>query len=308
MSKNATVLESAAGVLNTLAGQIDQILDLRRQAERFEMASWEYGGDTPDDLHHRQNLARQAASLRHQADQEAMQADSLAAGKLYELLSLVSIGFERAHRDQKQKDLYQEMEREQQKPLDHGAVKEDPYPELIYDALTGVFGLAKGLAKYAGKKAVEGTVETASIEASKEASEAVSETIQTGGRELSVDDYLKRLDQAEELYESFRKSNVDVQAIAKNTGMTEERVQRIKDHLFFKEHIKDHGVGSFEADYEIAQAWERLQNGTHKQNDLDLLNHELFESRFEGIFNTDYRTAHDKTVKSGRPWYPPEEE
>ncbi|WP_255473100.1 hypothetical protein [Rummeliibacillus sp. SL167] len=132
--------------------------------------------------------------------------------------------------------------------------------------------------------------------------------VQTGGRELSVDEYLKRLDEADDMYESFRKSKTDVNSIAKNTGMTEQRVQRIKDHLLFKEHIKEHGVGRFDSDYEIAQAWDRLQKGTHKKNDIDLLNHELFELRFEGIFKTDYRTAHDKTVESGRPWYPPEEE
>jgi hypothetical protein len=123
-----------------------------------------------------------------------------------------------------------------------------------------------------------------------------------------VDKYLQRLDEADEMYESFRKSNVDVQAIAKNTGVSENRVERIKEHLFFKEHIKEHGVGRFEADYEIVQAWDRLQKGTYKQNDIDLLNHELFESKFEGIFKTDYRTAHNRTVDSGRPWYPPEEE
>ncbi|SMF69976.1 pre-toxin TG domain-containing protein [Priestia filamentosa] len=131
---------------------------------------------------------------------------------------------------------------------------------------------------------------------------------QTGGRELSIDEYLKQLDKADEMYESFRKSKTDVPAIAKNTGMTEERVQRIKDHLFIKEHVKEHGVGRFDPDYAIGQAWERLQKGTYKKNDIDLLNHELFESKFEGIFKTDYRTAHDKTVESGRPWYPPEEE
>lgn len=86
------------------------------------------------------------------------------------------------------------------------------------------------------------------------------------------------------MYESFRKSKTDVNSIAKNTGMTEQRVQRIKDHLLFKEHIKEHGVGRFDSDYEIAQAWDRLQKGTHKKNDIDLLNHELFESRFEGKF------------------------
>ncbi|MGG2016534.1 T7SS effector LXG polymorphic toxin [Bacillus sp. S10(2024)] len=132
--------------------------------------------------------------------------------------------------------------------------------------------------------------------------------VQTGGRELSIDEYLKQLDQADEMYESFRKSKTDVQSIAKNTGITEQRVQRIKDHLFIKEHTKEHGVGRFDPDYEIAQAWDRLQKGTYNKNDIDLLNHELFESKFEGIFKTDYRTAHDKTVESGRPWYPPEEE
>ncbi|MBE1555937.1 hypothetical protein [Sporosarcina limicola] len=132
--------------------------------------------------------------------------------------------------------------------------------------------------------------------------------VQTGGRELSIDEYLKQLDKAEKMYESFRKSKMDVQSIVKNTGMAEHRVQRIKEHLFTKKHIKEHGVGRFDADYEIAQAWDRLQRGTYKKNDIDLLNHELFESKFEGIFKTNYRTAHDRTVDSGRPWYPPKEE
>ncbi|MBE0343670.1 type VII secretion protein, partial [Paenibacillus sp. 28ISP30-2] len=30
--------------------------------------------------------------------------------------------------------------------------------------------------------------------------------------------------------------------------------------------------------------------------------HELVESRFEGIFKTDYETAHNAAVRSGRPW------
>ncbi|MEC1114374.1 pre-toxin TG domain-containing protein, partial [Bacillus safensis] len=135
-----------------------------------------------------------------------------------------------------------------------------------------------------------------------------ADRVQTGGRELSIDAYLKQLDKAEEMYESFRKTKADIKPISKNTGMPEHRIQRIKEHLFIKEHIKEHGVGRFDSDYQIAQAWDRLQKGTYKKNDIDLLNHELFESKFEGIFKTDYRTAHDKTVESGRPWYPPKEE
>ncbi|WP_445818804.1 ribonuclease YeeF family protein [Bacillus sp. FSL M8-0077] len=135
-----------------------------------------------------------------------------------------------------------------------------------------------------------------------------AERVQTGGRELSIDEYLKQLDKAEEMYESFRKTKADIKPISKNTGIPEHRIQRIKEHLFIKEHVKEHGVGRFDSDYQIAQAWDRLQKGNYKKNDIDLLNHELFESKFEGIFKTDYRTAHDKTVESGRPWYPPKEE
>ncbi len=64
--------------------------------------------------------------------------------------------------------------------------------------------------------------------------------------------------------------------LLKNTGMPERNVERIKDHLFFKEYIKEHGVGRFDPDYQIAEAWNRLPKGTYNKNDIDLLNHELF--------------------------------
>jgi hypothetical protein len=130
--------------------------------------------------------------------------------------------------------------------------------------------------------------------------------VQSGGKSdiFDPDEYLRNLDKADEMYDTFRSSTTDVASITRNTGMKDSRVQRIKEHLFIKEHIKDHGVGRFDADYDIAQAWERLQKGTYNQSDIDLLNHELFESRFEGIFKTNYRTAHDKTLESGRPWNP----
>ncbi|WP_019555602.1 hypothetical protein [Propionispira raffinosivorans] len=86
--------------------------------------------------------------------------------------------------------------------------------------------------------------------------------------------------------------------------MSEERVQRIKDHLFNNEHILTEGISKFNPDYDIAQAWNHLKEGTYTKSDIDLLNHELFESKFEGIFKTDYTTAHDATVESGRTWTP----
>ncbi|TKI59758.1 hypothetical protein FC756_20415 [Lysinibacillus mangiferihumi] len=127
--------------------------------------------------------------------------------------------------------------------------------------------------------------------------------VQTGGRNnLSVDEYFRQEAEASKMYDSIRASTSDVQAISKNTGISEIRIQRIKDHVFNNEHIKSSGNGRFDPDYEIAQAWTRLQQGTYNSKDIDLLNHELFESRFEGIFKTNYETAHDAAIRSGRPW------
>ncbi|KFN01570.1 hypothetical protein DJ93_606 [Bacillus clarus] len=49
-------------------------------------------------------------------------------------------------------------------------------------------------------------------------------------------------------------------------------------------------------------ARKRLEVGKPLPSDIELLHHEIFESRFEGIFKTTYREAHDATVRSGRPW------
>ncbi|MBD7970147.1 WXG100 family type VII secretion target [Paenibacillus gallinarum] len=126
---------------------------------------------------------------------------------------------------------------------------------------------------------------------------------ESGGRNIPPEQFFKEEAIAEEMYEKFRSIGTeDVYAIAKNTGISTTRVQRIKEHVFINSHIKDHGVGRFEPDYELAQAWQRLIDGKQIESDIQLLQHEIFESKFEGIFHTNYRTAHDKTIESGRPW------
>ncbi|MBA3925683.1 T7SS effector LXG polymorphic toxin [Listeria rustica] len=127
---------------------------------------------------------------------------------------------------------------------------------------------------------------------------------ETGGRDLDFEEYLRNLDKVDARYDSIRANKADVSIIAKNTEWSEWKVQKIKDHVFLKEHKKDSGIGRFDSDIEIADAWGRLEKGTYTKNDMNLLEHELFESKFEGIFKTDYRTAHDKTIKSGRIWDP----
>jgi hypothetical protein len=42
----------------------------------------------------------------------------------------------------------------------------------------------------------------------------------------------------------------------------------------------------------MVATWKRLEAGTHTPLDVNRLRHELFESRFEGIFTTDWRSAH----------------
>jgi hypothetical protein len=119
----------------------------------------------------------------------------------------------------------------------------------------------------------------------------------TGARELEYWDF----DGAETAYDAIRGLKDDLGTIAKNTGWRLDWVQRVKDHLFNHTHQLDDAVRRFDADPAIANAWQRLRDGSYTAKDIQLLEHELFESRFEGIFGTNYRTAHGAANRSGRP-------
>lgn len=123
----------------------------------------------------------------------------------------------------------------------------------------------------------------------------------TGGK---LDEYLKRWEvYAPSAYQKIRNTN-DIRTIAENTGFSQIKITKIKEHIFFKQHQLDDGIRLFDPDPDIADAWFRLQKGDYNEQDLRLLEHEYFENRFEGIFKTDYRTAHNATIKSGRTWNP----
>ncbi|MGD7007021.1 pre-toxin TG domain-containing protein [Metabacillus sp. 84] len=145
--------------------------------------------------------------------------------------------------------------------------------------------------------------ETGAVKALNKGMDSSIQYGETGGRNISPEQFFKEEAIAEEMYEKFRNLGTeDVNAIAKNSGFSVARIQRIKDHVFNNSHIKDHGVGRFDPDYELGQAWQRLIDGKQVDADIQLLHHEIFDSKFEGIFQTNYRTAHDKTIESGRPW------
>ena len=46
--------------------------------------------------------------------------------------------------------------------------------------------------------------------------------------------------------------------------------------------------------------WNRLEAGIHTAGDMQLLRHEFFEAKFEGIFRTDYATAHNAANRADR--------
>jgi hypothetical protein len=87
-------------------------------------------------------------------------------------------------------------------------------------------------------------------------------------------------------YERIRESTTDVHSIAKNTGIKPSNIQKVKDHLFYEEHLLDRYVDlgipaemrRFDSDLAIANAWKRLENGTYTPSDLQLLRHEAAES------------------------------
>jgi len=85
---------------------------------------------------------------------------------------------------------------------------------------------------------------------------------------------------AEIYYEAVRKMNNDYIKIAKNTGIEESDVKSIKEYLFLQKHNLASGHKRFDADYHIAQSWQRLVDGKAiKGQDLILLKHELMEMR-----------------------------
>jgi hypothetical protein len=127
---------------------------------------------------------------------------------------------------------------------------------------------------------------------------------ETGARRVLDPSSLDAWDVVEGQYDLIRANTGDVSKIAENIGWSEARVARIKEHVFFKNHQLDSGASRFDADPDMFNAWNRLEQGDFVRADIDLLRHEIFESKFEGIFKTNYRTAHEATIRSGRTWTP----
>lgn len=113
--------------------------------------------------------------------------------------------------------------------------------------------------------------------------------------------YEKRIQSAEQYYDSIRNRIDDIEKISYNTHISYTDVESVKRHVFLENHILDNNVAVFDADYDMAVAWQRLINGTYEDRDIVLLKHELLESQVEKEYNLNYRDAHNIAQKK-YPW------
>ena len=114
----------------------------------------------------------------------------------------------------------------------------------------------------------------------------------TGSGAKKISNWQQR--HADRFYEEVRHRKTDVKRIADNTKFTEKAVEEIKQHMFFKKHDLGGGVmGRFTADFDQAQAWNRLTQGRHTDIDILLLKHEYVELAQMRLHGYDYPDAHD---------------
>ncbi|WP_294407820.1 hypothetical protein [uncultured Ruminococcus sp.] len=81
-------------------------------------------------------------------------------------------------------------------------------------------------------------------------------------------------------YESVRHMKTDTARISQATGIAKDKLDKIKEHVFIKEHDLIDGRKRFDPDYDMAQSWQRLINGSFKEQDMVLLKHEYAELRY----------------------------
>ena len=72
----------------------------------------------------------------------------------------------------------------------------------------------------------------------------------------------------------------DTKKISDATRIKKDKIDKIKNHIFVREHDLIDGHKRFDASYDMAQSWQRLTNGKLIQKkDMVLLKHEYMELR-----------------------------
>jgi hypothetical protein len=131
------------------------------------------------------------------------------------------------------------------------------------------------------------------------------------GAGLKTGSWQARNAYADTYYEAIRnrKNPADIGKIAGNTGFSEDAIRSIREHVFIKEHDLGEGVtGRFGTDWQIAQAWQRMEQGwqgndqdKYKDADILLLRHELEELTIMAKYGYNALEAHVQAEEK-YPW------
>ncbi|MDY4812229.1 MAG: phage minor capsid protein, partial [Ruminococcus sp.] len=126
---------------------------------------------------------------------------------------------------------------------------------------------------------------------------AESGIINTGSVSGALNPYSKEAgEHAEKYYESVRHMTTDTLRIAEATNLRKEKIDKIKNHIFIKEHDLSNGHRRFDPSYDMAQSWQRLISGKYEEKDMILLKHEYAELRYmeKGL------QQHDAHIKASK--------
>lgn len=105
--------------------------------------------------------------------------------------------------------------------------------------------------------------------------------INTGAISGALNPYSKEAEKhAVQYYEAIRHMKTDTKKISAATGIGQDKIDKIKNHVFITEHDLLTGKKRFDPSYEIAQSWQRLISGSFKEQDIVLLKHEYAELRY----------------------------
>lgn len=105
--------------------------------------------------------------------------------------------------------------------------------------------------------------------------------INTGAISGALNPYSKAAEKhANTYYESVRHMTTDTTRISKATGISQDKIDKIKNHIFIDEHDLIDGRKRFDPSYDMSQSWQRLISGNFQEKDIVLLKHEYAELRY----------------------------
>jgi uncharacterized protein YukE len=117
---------------------------------------------------------------------------------------------------------------------------------------------------------------------------------------------------ADLIYDRIRATDDELPAIvetARPYGFTPDDITVIKNHVFRDEHLLDMFgepiVSRFDSSARMAEAWQRLADGTPHPEDIILLRHERYEAEYmRNTGDPSYDRAHAATLAAGLAWDP----